>query len=88
MKKRLLSVLILLIISISACQQAAKEPAMEKNEDSMQKKTPKVEAPQITGEASVDAVGSGLTNVDAVEKDLSSDDLSDVDAGLADVQNI
>jgi len=81
MKKVLLSIFILLIISISACQQA-KEPVMEKKE------APKVEAAPATGEAAVDAVGNGLTNVDAVEKDLSSDELSDLDAGLADVQNI
>lgn len=84
MKKALLSILILLIISIVACQQAAKAPVTEK-EGAMQKEVPKAET---TGEAAVDAVGNGLTNVDAVEKDLSSDDLSDVDAGLADVQNI
>ena len=82
MKKILLSVFILLVISIAACQQAAKEPVMEKKE------APKAEAAPATGEAAVDAVGSGLSNVDAVENDLSSDDLSDVDAGLADVQNI
>lgn len=88
MRRILLSVLILLVISISACQQAAKEPVMEKKEDAMQKEAPKAETAPATGEAAVDAVGSGLTNVDSVEKDLSSDDLSDVDAGLADVQNI
>ena len=88
MKKILLSIFIMLIISISACQQAAKEPVMEKKEGAMQKEAPKAETAPVTGEASVDAVGNGLTNVDAVEKDLSSDDLSDLDAGLTDVQNI
>ena len=47
--------------------------------------TPKVET---TGEAVVDAVGSDLNNVDNVEKDLSADELGDLDSGLADVQNI
>ena len=88
MKKILLSVFILLVISLAACQQAAKEPVMEKNGDVMQKEVPKVETAPATGNAAVDAVGNGLTNVDDVEKDLSSDDLSDVDDGLADVQNI
>lgn len=88
MKKALLSIFILLVILISACQQAAIEPVMDKKEGAMQKEVSKVEAAPGTGEAAVDAVGSGLTNVDSVEKDLSSDDLSDVDAGLADVQNI
>ena len=85
MNKILLSIFILLIISISACQQAAKEPVMEKKEDAMQKEVPKVET---TGEAVVDAVGNDLTNVNNVEKDLSTDELSDLDAGLTDVQNI
>ena len=83
MKKILLPIFILLVISLAACQQAVKEPVMEKKTDVMEK------IPATgTGEAAVDAVGNGLTNVDDVEKDLSSDDLSDVDAGLADVQNI
>ena len=85
MKKILLSVFILLVISIAACQQAAKEPVMEKKEGAMQKEAPKAEA---TGEAAVDAVGNDLTRVNNVENDLSADELSDLDAGLADVQNI
>lgn len=36
----------------------------------------------------VDAVGSDIGDVDVVEKDLSADELSDLDAGLADIQNI
>ncbi|MBI2656658.1 hypothetical protein HYX03_02880 [Candidatus Woesearchaeota archaeon] len=85
MNKMLLSVFILLLISIAACQQAAKEPVMEKKEDVMQK----TETPTAaTGDAAVDAVGKDLNNVDTVEKDLSVDELSDLDAGLADIQNI
>ncbi|MBI3035940.1 hypothetical protein HYY71_06480 [Candidatus Woesearchaeota archaeon] len=90
MNKKLLSVLVLLVVSIAACQQAAKEPVMEKKADVMEKKEEAMqkETPAATGEAAVDAVGNDLTNVDAVEKDLSSDELGDLDAGLADVQNI
>ena len=84
MKKILISILILLIISIVACQPA-KQEVMEKKEQAMEKEVPKVEA---TGEAAVDAVGNDLTNVDKVDKDLSTDELSDLDSGLSEVQNI
>ena len=85
MKKILLSIFIFVLIFIAACQQAAKEPVMEKKEDVMQK----AETPTAaTGDAAVDAVGKDLTNVDTIEKDLNSDELSDLDAGLTDVQNI
>lgn len=83
--------LILLIISIVACQPAKqevmekKEQAMEKEVQAMEKEVPKAET---TGEAVVDAVGNDLTNVNNVEKDLSADELGDLDSGLADVQNI
>ena len=77
----------MLIISIVACQQA-KEPVMEKKEDAMQKDVPKAGTAPATGEAAVDAVGNDLTNVNNVEKDLSTDELNDLDAGLTDVQNI
>ena len=84
MKKILLSILVLLIISIVACQPA-KQEVMEKKEQAMEKEAPKVET---TGESVVDAVGNDLNNVDDVDKDLSTDELSDLDSGLADVQNI
>ena len=84
MKKILLSILVLLIISIVACQPA-KQEVMEKKEQAMEKEAPKVET---TGESVVDAVGNDLNNVDNVDKDLSTDELSDLDSGLADVQNI
>lgn len=74
MKKILLSFFILVLISIVACQKAVKKV-----------ETPKVEA---TGDAAVDAVGNDLNNVDSVEKDLSGDNLSDLDSGLQDIQNI
>ncbi|MBI2650235.1 hypothetical protein HYX04_02885 [Candidatus Woesearchaeota archaeon] len=82
--KIVLVILFIFLIFLIACQQAAKEPVMEKKADAMEK----APATAATGEAAVDAVGSDLTNVDAVEKDLSSDELSDLDAGLTDVQNI
>lgn len=70
----------LIMIFILACQQGVKkEGAMNKAE------TPKVVS---TGEAAVDAVGNDLNSVDSVEKDLNVDNLSDVDSGLTDVQNI
>ena len=85
MKKILLSMLVLIIISVAACQQAAKEPVMEKKSDVMEKAPATITA---TGDTAVDAVGNGLNNVDSVDEDLSADELSDLDAGLADVQNI
>lgn len=80
-------ILILLVISIIACQPAKKE-VMEKEEEAMAKETPQVETPPATGEAVVDAVGNDLNNINNVEKDLSSDELSDLDSGLSDVENI
>ncbi|MDP3765472.1 MAG: hypothetical protein Q8R04_03085 [Nanoarchaeota archaeon] len=94
MKKVLLLILVLMIISLAACQQQAKEPAMEKKTDVMEKKDGAMqkapEAPKVetTGDAAVDAVGNDLNNVDSVDKDLDPDQLSDLDSGLADVQNI
>lgn len=41
-----------------------------------------------TGDAAVDAVGNDLNSVDSVEKDLGIDELSDLDSGLSDIQNI
>lgn len=80
MKKEMLSILILMVISIVACQQAVKKEVTEKMPEA-----PKLDA---TGEATVDSVGKDLDNVNNVEKDLSTEELSDLDAGLADMQNI
>ncbi|MBI2654538.1 hypothetical protein HYX02_07085 [Candidatus Woesearchaeota archaeon] len=82
MKKLLFIVFTIFLISIAACQQAAKEP--EKKEGAMEK----TEVPATTGDAAVDAVGKDLNSVDTVDKDLSTDELADLDAGLQDVQNI
>ena len=72
MKRILLSIFILLLISIAACQPAKKE----------------VTQATATGDAAVDAVGKDLNNTDNVEKDLSTDNLGNLDSGLSDVQNI
>ena len=85
MKKILLSIFILLLVSVAACKQAAEKEVMEKKEEVMEKETPKVET---TGNAAVDAVGNDLNSIASVEKDLSTDELNDVDAGLTDVQDI
>ena len=81
MKKLLLFLFVLFVISIVACKPVAKE--------TMEKKEGVTKAPaETTGEAAVDAVGNDLNTVNSIEKDLSADELSDLDAGLSDVQNI
>lgn len=86
MKKMMFLIFVLLLISIAACQQTAKKEIMKKKAG-IAPQTPAVET-TATGNAAVDAVGNDLNNVNSVEKDLSADQLSDVDYGLADVQNI
>lgn len=76
--RRALPILVLMLVFIAACQQA-KPGAMEKPAD--------VPA-AATGDAAVDSVGNGISNVDNVEKDLSSDELNDLDSGFEDVQSI
>lgn len=81
-----LVILSIFLIFLIACQQTAKKEVMEKKTVITQStETPKVET---SGEAAVDAVGRGINNVDIVEKDLNPENLSDLDSGLADVQNI
>ncbi len=75
--KTVLVILSIFLIFIVACQQPAKTVTKIN--------TP---APSATGEAAVDAVGKNLNTVVADENDLSADNLTDVDAGLADMQNI
>lgn len=70
-------VLIILVVSLAACKPAAQAPA----KDVMDK-------PAATGDAAVDAVGNDINNVNSVEKDLNADELSDLDSGLSDVENI
>lgn len=84
MGKSLFSLFIVLMIFAAACAPKAPAPdVMEKKE--VMEITP---AAPATGEAAVDAVGDDLTNVNTVENDLSTDELGDLDSGLADVQNI
>lgn len=82
MKRVISLVVVLLIVSMAACKQEVKKEA-PKTEAKVE--TPKIET---TGDASVDTVGKDLGNVDNVEKDLSADQLGDLDSGLADIQNI
>ena len=68
--------LMLMLLSVVACQKG---------------KTTGVNdlAPQNTSEdAAVNSVGNDITNADSVEKDLSADNLNDLDSGLTDVENI
>ena len=83
----------LVILSISlmfliACQQAVKKETAPA--DAMKKTEAPATAPKVetTGNAAVDAVSKDLNNVDTVYKDLSADQLGDLDSGLADVQKI
>lgn len=80
-KKIMLSFLVILIISIAACQQAVKKSAGEKNDAAIENKN-------AGGYAEAEQVGKELSNVDSVEKDLSADEFGDLDAGLSDAQNI
>lgn len=74
MKKIMLIILSIFLIFIIACQQTIK----------------KGEVPDVgaSGDAAVDSVGSSLNNVDSIEKELNTDELSNLDSGFQDVQNI
>ena len=86
MTKKILSIIfILMIILTVSCKQTVKKDVMEGKDVGKQAELPKV---ALTGEASVDAVGNDLNNVNSVEKDLSADELSDLDAGLNEVEKI
>lgn len=85
MNKIALSVFILLIISLAACQQAVKKEA---GADSMKKTEATAPKAEATGNAAVDGIGNDINGVDAVDKDLNSNQLSDLGSGLADIQNI
>ena len=85
MKNEFLFIFIIMLIFIAACRQAPQQDVMEKK-DTMEKEA--MEKPPTTGDAAVDAVGSDLNNVNNVEKDLSADELSDLDSGLSDIENI
>ena len=74
MKKALLAICMILLITIVACQQGVKK-------DTGTQAT-------ATGDAAVDAVGNDLNSADSVSKDLSTDQLVGLDSGLSDVQKI
>ena len=78
---------VLILISLTACKKSVEKGVMEKKGEEMTKttETPKIET---TGEKAVDSVGNDLNDVNSVEKDLSTDELSDLDSGLSDVENI
>ena len=96
----MLVILSVFLMFLIACQQAAKkevqctQEAFQCPDGSYVGRTwPNCEfAPcpttGTTGDAAVDAVGNDLNSIDSVEKDLDTDELSDLDSGLADVQNI
>ena len=86
MKKILLLIFILIVISIAACQQ--NQDVMEKKNDAMEKTGTAISEADTTGNAAVDAVGDDLSAANADEKDLGTDEFSDLDSGLSDAQNI
>ena len=79
MKNNLLSLILLtsLIFGFTACQQTIKK-----------EKTSPTLPPAAQGELVVDAVGNELNSTNTDEKDLGTDNLSDLDSGFSDVQNI
>ncbi|MBS3104756.1 hypothetical protein J4234_00695 [Candidatus Woesearchaeota archaeon] len=86
MKKLIPVIFVLMVILLVACKQAVKEtPKQTGTPTAKPAEIPKVE---ITGEKAVDSVGSGINDVNSVEKDLSTDELSDLDSGLADISKI
>jgi len=78
MKKVMFALFLLIIISLTACQ-APKKDVVEKESGAIQKPVE---------DAAVNSVGSGINNVDSVDNDLNSDELSGIDSGLTDIENI
>ncbi len=78
MKKAILVVFMLLVVFMTACQAPKKDTAAAKP----------AAAETPVQDATVNSVGSGINNVDSVESDLNVDQLSDLDAGLSDIENI
>lgn len=77
--------LIFAVIFIAACNpQAKKQEQVTQRPESPATATPEA----TTGNAAVDSVGQDISNVDSIEKDLNTDQLDDIDAGLEDIQNI
>ncbi len=80
MKKFILPILAIILIIAVACQQSQNK-SIAGAEGSMKKATG-------TNDATVDSVGRDINSLDSANNDLSADNLSDVDSGLSDVQNI
>ena len=78
MKKAILVVFVLLVIFMTACQAPKKEASAAKP----------AAAEKPVEDAAVNSVSAGISNVDGVESDLNVDELSDLDAGLSDIENI
>lgn len=77
--------LIFVVFLIAACNQAKKQQ-QEVIQKTVTPAAATAEAP--TGNAAVDSVGQDISNVDNIEKDLNTDQLGDLDAGLQDIQDI
>ena len=103
MKKILFLILIIALLFVVGCQKSVKkeiactQEAFQCPDGSYVQRTgsncdfapcPNTPIVGATGDAAVDAVGNGLNNVDSVDKDLNSDDLSQLDSGFTDVENI
>lgn len=84
MKKILLVLLAVILVSGIACQQATRQQASQKPEVPASTAAPGGTA----GDAAVDSVGKNLNNIDNVEKDLNADQLNDINASLQEIQNI
>ncbi len=79
MKKLILPILILVVVIVAACQRSVQNDAMQKAAQTTK---------TATGDAAVDSIGSDISNAETAEHDLSDDNLSDLDSGFNDVQNI
>lgn len=77
--KILMMIFLMFVIFLVACKQTTKQQTIQKTG---------VPAVGATGDAAVDTVGKDLNNVDNIEKDLNTDQLTDMDAGLQDIQKI
>ncbi len=82
MKKGIFLIFTLALVFIAACQQAKKEVVTTPPE------LPKVEMTKTTEDSVVVEVGKDLNNVNNVEEDLSTEEFSDLDTGLTDLENI
>ena len=89
MKRKAIAIMLLILaLSLVACQQANKDTTSGK-EDSMKKTEASPPAPvETTGNAAVDAVKNDLNKASNEDKELSTDELSNLDSGLTDIENI